>query len=226
MQRLGGDDRPLGLLVDVRQQRRKLVGGQEQAVALVVLAMDRHPDAVQQARGRDHHLGVALAHPVVGDDARDHAAAKQQSREAQADVDDDLDVDPAVVRHAEPPGRVDGRHVPPRLELLVGVRGLEQPLETPVAARRGPHADLGERLPRWDRRFVAHFDDASSSTPSRMPPRPTTSGGSEQLRDPFEDQQAGGQQPRALGVDPVIDARPSSSARPPAASAPARARAG
>ena len=149
---------------------------EEQAVALVVLAMDRHPDAVQQAGGRDHDLGVALAHPVIGDDARDHAAAKQQSCEAQGDVDDDLDVDPAVIRHAEPPGGVDRRDVPPRLELLVGVRGLEQPLEAPVASRRGPHADLGERLPRRDRRFVAHFDDASSSTPSRMPPRPTTSG--------------------------------------------------
>ena len=99
-----------------------LSAAQEQAVALVVLAMDRHPDAVQQAGCRDHDLGVALAHRVVGDDARDDAAAEQQSREAQGDVDDDLDVDPAVIRHAEPPGRVDRRHVPPRLELLVGVR--------------------------------------------------------------------------------------------------------
>ena len=70
VQRLGDDHRPLGLVVDVGQQRSELVGGQEQAVALVVLAVDRHPDAVEQAAGRDHDLGVALAHPVVGDDAR------------------------------------------------------------------------------------------------------------------------------------------------------------
>ena len=85
--RLGGDDRALGLLVDGGEQRAELVGGQEQAVALVVVAVDRHADAVHQAGRGDHHLGVVLGHPEVGDHARDDAAAEQQPREPQPDVE-------------------------------------------------------------------------------------------------------------------------------------------
>ena len=59
-----------------------------------------------------------------------------------------------VVAHPQPPGRVDGGHVPPRLHLLVGVDRLEQLLKPPVAARRRPHAGLGDRLAGRDRLLV------------------------------------------------------------------------
>ena len=139
VQRLGDDDRPLGLLVGAGQQLAELVGGQEQAVALVVLAVDRHAHAVQQAGGGDHHLGVALAQPEVGGHARHHAAAEQQPGQAQRDVEHDLDVHPGVVAHAQPARGVDRRDVPPRLDLVVVVDRLEQRLEPPVAARRRAH---------------------------------------------------------------------------------------
>jgi len=62
----------------------------------MVLAVNGHSDAVHQAGGRDHHLGVVLGPAEVGDDPRDHAAPEEQTGEPQADVGDDLDVDPAV----------------------------------------------------------------------------------------------------------------------------------
>lgn len=80
VQDLGDDDRPLWLLVCAGQQRSELVGGQEQAVALVVVAVDRHADAVHQTARRHHDLGVPFAHRVIGDDARGDPTAKQQPR--------------------------------------------------------------------------------------------------------------------------------------------------
>ena len=216
------DDRPLGLLVGAGQQRPELVGGQEQAVALVVVAVDRHADAVEQAAGGDHDLGVALAHPVVGDHARRDAAAEQQACQPQPDVEHDLDVHPAVVAHPEPAGGVDRRHVPPRLDLIVGVDGLEQPLEPAVAARRRPHPDLGERLARRDRRLgdagprrpSARSSASGASSlrtvfvitrleqhPLAQPARAISSGAPNRSEAACEDQQPGRQQAHPLGVE-------------------------
>jgi hypothetical protein len=137
VQRLRGDDRALGLLVDIRQQLRQGVGGQEEAVLLVVGAVDRHAGVVQKAGAGDHHLGVVRAHGVVADHRRRDPAPLEQPEQAQGDVEDDLDVDPRVVGHAES-GRDQLLSAPPGLEPLVGVGGLEQPLEPPVAAGRRP----------------------------------------------------------------------------------------
>ena len=146
MQRLGHDDRALRLAVDVLEQPRQPVGGEEQRVRLVVGAVDGHADAVQQRSGGDHDLGVALLDAVVGDDARHHAAPEQQPRDPQRDVRDDLDVDPAVVGHAQPLGGVDGRRVPERLDAVVGVDRVQQLLELAVAARGDGDARLGDGL--------------------------------------------------------------------------------
>ena len=51
------------LPVDVGEQLAQLALGEEEAVGLVVGAVDRHADVVQQRPGRDDDLGVALAHP-------------------------------------------------------------------------------------------------------------------------------------------------------------------
>jgi hypothetical protein len=139
VERLGGDHRALGLVVGVREQRPELLGGQEEAVRLVVDAMDGHAHAVQESGRRHHDLGVASAHRVVADDRRLDAPADQQAQESQRDVDHDPDVHPRVVRHAEAVG-VDVLHVPPRLELVVGVRGAEERLQAAVPA--GGSADL------------------------------------------------------------------------------------
>jgi hypothetical protein len=80
---------------------------------------------MQQAGCGHHHLGVTLAERVIGDHARYHPAAEQQPGQPQRDVEHDLDMDPAVVRHAQPPGGVYGRGVPPGLELLIGVGRLQ-----------------------------------------------------------------------------------------------------
>ena len=125
VERLRDDDGQLRVLVDPVEQHRHPVGGEEEAVLLVVGAVDRHAGVVEQARGRDHHLGVADVHPVLGDHRRLHAAAVQQPEQPQRDVDHDLDVHPGVVRHVAPV-RVDLLHVPPGVEAPVGVRGLEQ----------------------------------------------------------------------------------------------------
>ena len=93
------DHGPLRLLVDALEQRAELIGGQEQTEALMIVAVDRHPDAVEQASGRDHDLRVTLGHPVVGDNARRDAATEQQTGEPQPDVEHDLDMDPGVIGH-------------------------------------------------------------------------------------------------------------------------------
>ena len=85
VQRLGDHDRPLGrILVDVVQQLAQLPLGEEEAECLVVGAVDRHPDVVQQRTGRDHDLGVAIAHPVVGDHRRLDPALDQEPKTRRA----------------------------------------------------------------------------------------------------------------------------------------------
>jgi hypothetical protein len=98
VQGLGGDDRTLGLLVDVMEEARQLVGTQEQAVALVILTMDRHAHAMEETGGRHDHLRVSLAEGVVGDDVGHDAAPEEQPGQPQPDVEHDLDVDPACDR--------------------------------------------------------------------------------------------------------------------------------
>jgi hypothetical protein len=138
---LGDDDRALGLGVDALQEDAELVGGEEQRVGLVVDAVDRHPDAVEERGGRDGDLGVALAHAVVGDHRRRDAAAEEQPCQAQRDVRDDLDVNPRVVGEPQPLS-VDAGHVPPRLDLRVAVDRVEQLLELAVAARGRADVDV------------------------------------------------------------------------------------
>ena len=52
VQRLRDDDRPLRLVVDVGEQLPQLALGEEQAVGLVVGAVDRHADVVEQGARR------------------------------------------------------------------------------------------------------------------------------------------------------------------------------
>ena len=224
VQRLGRDDRPLGLLVDVRQQRAELVGGEEQAVALVVIAVDRHPDAVQEAGPRDHHLGVALAHPVVGDDARDTPRRNSSRARRRRDVEHDLDVDPAVIRHPEPPGGVDRRDVPPRFELLVGVDAPR------AAARAGGCLASGARTrtsASASRGGIGGSSLIDATLPAARPrechPGRPPAGRRTAPRPPRGSAAPPGSSRDPLEVEPEPRAT-SSRARRPAASAPARTR--
>ena len=148
MQRLRDHDRSLRLIVDGLEQLAELALGEEQAVGLVVGAVDRKPDVVEQRPGGHHYLGVAVAHRVVGDDRRLDVGPRQQAQEPQRHVDHDLDVDPRVVRHPEPFGGHLG-HVPPRADLRVRVHRLEQCLQAAVAARRCAHLGVVDRLGGW-----------------------------------------------------------------------------
>jgi hypothetical protein len=86
----------------------------------MVGAVDRHADVVQQGAAGHHDLGVAVPHPVVADHRRLDTGLDQQAQQPQGDVEDDLHVDPGVVRHPQPL-RLDLGHVPPGPHLLVGV---------------------------------------------------------------------------------------------------------
>jgi hypothetical protein len=142
VQRLGDHHRQLGILVDAVEQQRQAVGGQKQAVLLVVGPVDRHAGVVEEAGGGEHDLGVARAHPVLRHHRRLDAAAVEEPEQPQSDVHDDLYVDPGVVRHVAPVG-VHLRHVPPCVQAPVAVGRREQGLQLAVAARGG--ADLGHR---------------------------------------------------------------------------------
>jgi hypothetical protein len=155
VQHLRGDDRALGLLVDVGQEAVEVIGGEEEAERLVVDAVDRHAEVVEQAGPGDHDLGVVGAQPVVGLDRRAQPARVQQPEQAQRDVEHDPQVHPRVVAHAEPL-RGHLRRVPARLEALVGVGGAEQAgeLRVALAGCGDPHGGDGvaRRAPRhWGR---------------------------------------------------------------------------
>jgi hypothetical protein len=145
VQDLGGDDRALRLAVGAGQQPLQGAVGEEQRVGLVVGAVDRHADVVQQSAAGDDHLGVAIPHPVVADHRRLDPGLDQQAQQPQGDVEDDLRVDPGVVRHAQPLG-VDLGHVPPGAHLLVAVDRLQKALQLAVATAGGAHLRLGYRL--------------------------------------------------------------------------------
>ena len=111
------------------------------------------PTSCSSAPAGDDHLGVAPAHPVVGDHRRLDPGLDQQPQQAQRDVEHDLDVDPGVVRHPEPL-RGDLGHVPPGAQLGVGVDPLQQRLEPPVAARRRASDPRRRRSPASRRRML------------------------------------------------------------------------
>ena len=58
LQGLRHDDGALGLVVDAVEELAELRLRQEEAEVLVVLAMDRHPDVVEEGGEHDHDLGV------------------------------------------------------------------------------------------------------------------------------------------------------------------------
>ena len=145
VQDLGSDDRALGLAIGLGEQALEGAVGKEEAVGLVVGAVDRHADVVQERATGDDDLGVARRHAVVGDHGRLDPRLDQQAQQPQGDVEHDLHVDPRVVRHPQPLG-VDLGHVPPGPHLLVLVDGVEEALELAVAASRGADFGLGDRL--------------------------------------------------------------------------------
>ena len=145
VQDLGGDDRPLGLTIGIGEQTFKCATGQEEAVGLVVLPVDRHPDVMQERAAGDDHLGIFRGHAVIGHDHGLDARLDQQPQQPQGDVEHDLHVDPRVVRHPQALG-VDLGHVPPGPHLLVPVDGLQEARELAVAPGGARTFCLGNRL--------------------------------------------------------------------------------
>src|SRR5688500_15852179 len=74
---------------------------------------------------------------MIGDDAGLDPATLEQPEEPQPYVEDYLNVNPGVVRHTEAIC-VDLRRVPPGLELVVLVGGLEESLQLAVTPCRRP----------------------------------------------------------------------------------------
>src|SRR3954471_21431350 len=135
LEHLGLDDGLLRLLVETVEQPRQLVGGQEQAHLLVVVAMDRHAQTVRQAAEHDDHLGILLAHAVVLHHPRLDTRPAQLAQELQADIRDDLDVHPGVVVDLQPGDGVDVGGVPQRLQRVVRVGPVDDVAERAVATR-------------------------------------------------------------------------------------------
>ena len=73
---------------------------------------------------------------------------RELAQELERDVGDDLDVHPGVVVDLQADDRVDVRHVPPALQLAVGVRALEDPPELAVAPVREADPHVLDRLGR------------------------------------------------------------------------------
>ena len=67
----------LGLPVDVGEQRLQSVLDEKEAVGLVVGAVDRHADVVEQRAARHDHLGVAVLHSMVRNHRRLDVALNQ-----------------------------------------------------------------------------------------------------------------------------------------------------
>jgi hypothetical protein len=147
VQRLGDHHGQLGIRVGVGEQLAQLALGEKEAEGLVVDAVDRHAHVVQKSSRRDHHLRVAVAHAVVADHRGLDPRLDQQAQQAESDVEDDLDVNPGVVRHSEALG-VHLRQVPPATHLGVAVDAVDQRLQLAVAARRRAHPDGLDRLRR------------------------------------------------------------------------------
>jgi hypothetical protein len=76
---LRDDDRALRLAVAALQQPRQGAVGEEQRVGLVVGAVDRHADVVQQGAAGNDHLGVAVLHAMVADHRRRDSGFDQQA---------------------------------------------------------------------------------------------------------------------------------------------------
>ena len=112
----------------------------------MALAVHRHPDAVRERSEDDDHLRVLALHPVVAYQRRLDAVLRQLAEELQGDVRDDLDVNPRMVVDRQADNGVDVRDVPPALELLVGIRALEDAPELAVAAVRQPDPHVLDRF--------------------------------------------------------------------------------
>jgi len=134
LEHLGRDHRQVGILVDAVQQLAQFRLREEEAEVLVVVAVHRHPDAVEERRERDDDFRVVLRHPVVGHDRRLDPVLRQLAQQLERDVRDDLDVHPGVVVDLQPHDRVDVRDVPPALQLAIGVDAVDQLAELVVAA--------------------------------------------------------------------------------------------
>ena len=120
-----------------------------------------------------------------------------------------------MVAHAEPPRRVDGRHVPQRLDVVARVDRVEQQLEPAVAARGRAHADVGERLARRDRADpTLPTGSPRAGRPRAGPPRAISSGRAEQLR-----RRPGGSAARPGGAAPGRRRARTAARRRPARSA-------
>ena len=120
-----------GSPVGVGEQALERAVGEEEAVGLVVGAVDRHADVVQEGAAGDDHLGIARRASRGRRRSRLDPGLDQQAQQPQGDVEDDLRVDPRVVRHPEPFG-MDLGHVPPGPHLLVPVDRAQEALQLPV----------------------------------------------------------------------------------------------
>ena len=153
LENLRREHRPLRLVVETLQQLPELRLGEEQTEVLVPVSVHGHAHAVQETPEADDHLGVVSLEAVVADHRRLDTVLGQLAQQLEGDVRDDLDVDPRVVVDLEPRERVDVRHVPPALQLPVGIDALEQraQLAVPPRGHVDPHArdGLGRRQARF-----------------------------------------------------------------------------
>ena len=125
------------------------------------------PDAVEQAPGGDHDLGVAVAHAVVGDLTLGTTPRRNRIRASRSPMFSTICTwTQLVVAHPSRREALTRRDVPQRLHVLARVDRVEQQLEPAVAAGRRADADVRQRLARRDRRIgLAHSDPPAGARP-------------------------------------------------------------
>jgi hypothetical protein len=124
----------------------------EEAEVLVPVAVDCHPDAMEQGPEEHADLGVLGLEAVVADERGLDAVLRELAQQLQRDVRDDLDVHPGVVVDLEPDDRVHVRDVPQALELAVLVCALHERAQLAIAAHRDVDPHLLDRLRRREAR--------------------------------------------------------------------------
>ena len=133
----------------------------------MVDAVDRHPGVVQQGAAGDHHFGVAVAHPVVGDHRRldPGPTSSRSSRRAMLRT-----ICMWTQEWSDIPSRSAWTWVMyhQARTCVVAVDRVEEALQLAIAPRRRPHPRLGDRL---FRRFAVGPLGSGAGTCSSLIPR-------------------------------------------------------
>jgi hypothetical protein len=134
MEDFRNDDGPGRNIVNAVQQLFHLGGSQEEAVEFVVGPMDRHSQIMKE-RGHGYgHLGVFDGKIVVGGDTGLDVMLDKSPEKSERDVSDNLEMNRAMIAHAQPLNGIDIHHLPQGIKFIVSVDTIYDLLESWIVA--------------------------------------------------------------------------------------------